>query len=125
MKKILASMGFVVLALFVIIGMIGCETTDGTSGLSISPSEAVLTNGARSVTFVVGSISTDTNGDTVVTGARELSVPLVWSVSKPSLGHITAIAGNKAVYEKTGGHGVNVITVRDQYDAEGIATVTQ
>ncbi len=128
MKKIVMIACCMMLGVVSLISFVGCETIDGGAGLAVSPSSVTLgdSNGVQSVTFTVAGTSTDTNGQTVITGgAGELSVPFTWSVSHPSLGHITTTAGNQAVYVSSGGSGVNVITVEDQYGAKGLATVTQ
>ncbi len=128
MKKIMMAVFGIILGVVAIGSFIGCETIEGGEALSVSPSVVTLgeSNGVRSVTFTVGGTSTDTNGlTTIIGGVGELSVPLTWSVSQPTLGHITTTAGNQAVYISSGGKGVNVISVEDQYGAQGLATVTQ
>lgn len=92
----------------------GCEDSDGTSGLTVSPSAVTLSGSSNTVTFTVSSNS-----------LRELSYPLEWSVQNASLGRILASAGNSAVYYSSGAGGVNIVMVQDQYEAEGLATVTQ
>lgn len=128
MKKIVMIACCMMLGIISLISFIGCETIEGGKALTISPASVVFggSNSVKTVTFTAGGTSTDTNGQTIVTGgAGELSVPFTWAVSHPSLGHITTTAGNQAVYVSSGGRGVNVITVEDQYGAQGVATVTQ
>ncbi|MFC1453322.1 hypothetical protein ACFLSJ_08275 [Verrucomicrobiota bacterium] len=90
----------------------GCEEADGTATLGVDPSTASLLADGDTETFTVGS------------GLRELSLPLEWQVTYPGRGRIIRTAGNSAVYERIAS-GANVIVVRDQYDAEGLATVNQ
>lgn len=101
----------------------GCETGDGTVALSVSPSSYDFessTNSGRSVTFTVeGSTTNETSG------LRQLSLPLKWTVDNPDLGEINQSGGYTAVYVAYSVGGVNVVRVKDQYDAEGQATVTQ
>ena len=112
----------------------GCETTSDTgSALSVSPAAPTLSGADRTQTFQVtggattpaptnttNSVSSNTASDNV-----DLSLPLVWSVSQPALGQITWSSGRSAIYTRTGGAGVNTVIVRNQYGAEGLATVTQ
>lgn len=63
---------------------------------------------------------------TVVEGARDLSLPLTWTEEHPELGIIRRpTAGYSAVYQRTPRTGINTITVRDQYGAEGYAYIYQ
>lgn len=120
--KVVVSTMLVVLALLAGFMITGCETGGGTEALTITPSEVNLltsSNGNASVTFTVA--ASGTNGS----GLGSLSLPLKWSVSNPALGSIGGASGYSAVYISTGVHGVNVITVKDQYDSQGVASVTQ
>lgn len=93
----------------------GCETTKtADSAIAVTPSSMTLTGVHASVTFtaVVGTNTT-------------LVLPLNWSVSEPSLGHILNSVGLSAVYESEGGAGNNTVIVRDQANAEGMAVVNQ
>lgn len=92
----------------------GCES-DGTVSLTVEPGYIDLTEGTTG----------ETQTFTVTGGLRSLSMPLEWSVSKPELGRIATSGGTSASYIRTGGHGDNSIFVKDQYGAEGVATVTQ
>lgn len=127
MKKLIMAVCCIILGVIAVGSFIGCETIEGGGGLNVSPAAVTLeaSNSVRSVAFTVGGTSTDTNGLVNLIGVGELSVPLTWSVSQPSLGHITSVAGLHAVYIGSGGKGVNVVTVEDQYGAQGVATVTQ
>jgi len=95
----------------------GCEEAKGTRALTVSPSFVDLAG--------AGSTNAATQTFTVADGLRDLSLPLTWSVSDPSLGYIGRQGGISASYVKTKAHGDNSIIVRDQYDAEGVATVRQ
>ena len=127
MKKIIMASCVVILAIVAVGSFVGCETVEGGAALLVTPAAVTFTgsNSAETVTFTVGGLATDTNGTVGLVGAGELSVPLTWTVSHPSLGNITTTAGNQAVYVSSGGEGVNVVTVEDQYGAQGLATVTQ
>lgn len=91
-----------------------CEDADGTTALTVTPSRAELRAGTNSVVFTVES-----------NNLRELSLPLEWSVDNPGRGEIFGSGGYSAVYRVRSGNGVNIVRVRDQYGAEGIATVEQ
>ncbi len=103
----------------------GCETGGDTVGLTIDPSFVDLaananTNGVVTTNSNVQTFTVETNG------LRLLSLPLTWSVSDPSLGNIAASGGYSASYVINGTNsGDNSITVKDQYGAEGVATVVQ
>jgi hypothetical protein len=106
-------------ALSVVIGaalfLVGCDDK-GTVALTVEPAFVDLSSSSSNViqTF------------TVTEGLRDLSLPLAWEVSNPELGTIAGAGGDSASYVRTSGaHGDNSITVRDQYGAEGVATVRQ
>lgn len=90
----------------------GCEKGD-TQSLGVSPGNATIGWNVARYTLAV------------VSGARDLSLPLEWTVTNPALGHILHSSGYYATYAQTGEVGVNTITVRDQYGTEGFAVVTQ
>jgi len=94
----------------------GCEDGSGANPLGVNPSVVSLqgSNAPNSVVFTVDSNS-----------LRTLSFPLLWSVSRPELGVITSASGASAVYLPRNLAGVNIISVRDQYEEEGFATVYQ
>ena len=106
---------------------IGCEKdSKGTATLTVTPSDVTLVAGTNStVTFTVGSTTSGTNATTNTGGLRALSFPLEWNVSHPSLGVIWSSSGSSAVYVRSNPNGVNIVTVKDQYGAEGFATVRQ
>lgn len=119
-------MAFIYSGMILLVGIFvftaGCESAKGTASLTVSPPEVNLvdgsgTNGSYTVTF------------TVVEGLRELSLPLEWHVSNPSVGRIVASAGVSASYQATtrtkDGSLINTVIVKDQYDAEGLVTVRQ
>ena len=56
---------------------------------------------------------------------RILVMPLMWSVSNPSVGGILSASGLSAIYESNGTRGQNSVTVVDQSDAEGVAAIEQ
>ena len=117
MKKIISIFALVIAVAYLLIAHSGCESTDGTSGLTITPAESTLSGSSNSVVLTV---SSETNSN-----LRVLSLPLEWSVSNPGLGSINARGGYSAVYVRNTGSGANVVRVKDQYGAEGIATVQQ
>ena len=92
----------------------GCEDSDSTSELSVSPSDVVLSGTSNVVRFTVSS-----------NGLQELSLPLTWSVSSSGLGGFGATEGYSAIYIRKSAAGVNIIGVRDQYGTTGTATVDQ
>ncbi len=104
-----------VVSLSVALFFCGCETADETSGLSISPSTSTCSNKGDVVYLSVGG--------TFSNAVNTIVLPYMWSVSDPSLGGIQGEGGNSAVYVSNGGSGANVITVRDQTGAQGVASV--
>lgn len=100
--------------------IVGCEEAQEAKTLIISPSEANLSPSNTTTTFTVGG-----GTNSASSGLGELSLPLEWLVSKSELGSIEAAAGYSALYIRTEGTGVNIVTARDQYGAEGFATVIQ
>ncbi len=94
----------------------GCENAEGVNGLAVSPSTQTL-GGSSS------------NASTVVFTAQvssPLALPLEWRVANPALGVIVSQSGSNAVYRANrGARGDNIILVKDQYENEGSAVVTQ
>jgi hypothetical protein len=135
MQKYIRSLAQAAVAAAVLIAYVGCEATDDAGGsLSINPSSVTLLNASDRQIFTVGGsgISTGTNTTTTTTGTgtaagglQTLSLPLAWVVSNSRLGYILSSSGQQAVYVRTSATGVNTVTVRDQYGAQGYATVTQ
>jgi hypothetical protein len=107
----------------------GCETTDDyDTSLTVTPASVTSQTYPESVTFTVGGSSgTTTNTTSEVMNATlgTLSLPVTWSVSDSRLGSIASSSGNQAVYLRTRSTGINIITVIDQYGAQGMATVNQ
>jgi hypothetical protein len=107
--------GVIVSAAFGILAC--CLTTSceegGSQFLSVSPSSATVGANIKSFTLVV------------VGGTRDLSLPLAWSVANADLGNIVQSSGYSAVYGRTALNGMNTVTVRDQYGAEGVVAVKQ
>lgn len=95
--------------------VVGCERLkDQGDTISINPPSVTLSLDQPTVTF------------TAVASSNSLfSVPLEWSVSDPSLGIITASAGNAAVYTRSAKDGNNLIIVKNPGNEEGIASVQQ
>lgn len=95
--------------------MVGCDTTETSDiVITVTPSAPELTGARATTTFTAaGSVS------------NALALPLIWTVSDPNLGVIRSSVGVSAMYESTGRKGNNIITVHDQGQAEGMATVIQ
>ena len=117
MKRLISSLS----VLFVIFGIVsmsmlqmGCEDAKGIDGITIDPSNITLsTNGQTVLLTVTGGITN-----------RDLALPLLWSVSDGNIGQILTSSGLTATYRRNGGVGAaNTVTVIDQYDNEGYATV--
>ena len=114
-----------------LVTFIGCETSeDVANSLQVSPSEVTMDQYPQSVTLTVGGTSgTSSTNDTAKTSAPSdlgaLALPLTWAVSNPNIGNISSASGNQAVYVRTRGDGINIITCKDQYGLTGIATVKQ
>jgi hypothetical protein len=108
------------LAVGVCVGLVqsGCESTSDTVGLTIEPSFVDLTSTTNTAT-------TGTQTFSVTGGLRELSLPLVWTVSDPSLGSIADSGGTTASYIRYNSSGDNSIQVEDQYGARAVATIRQ
>ena len=103
------------LAAAVLVLVPACEDGEGTHSLGVYPSYVELGTGTNHVVFSVSS-----------NDLRSLSMPLTWWVEDGSLGAITTSGGASAVYTaRSGRTGVNVVWVKDQYDAQGSATVEQ
>ena len=113
MKTTVKKVSLVLLAAFVLMSISGCEDRDTDKNISVTPQS----------TDLIGT------GDTVVLVAADpvsdIVMPLVWTVSNPSLGGIMSSSGDSAVYESNGTRGQNSITVRDDSEREGVAVVEQ
>ncbi len=98
-------------------GFAGVGHTGVAMALIVTPDHAVI--GPNESLTLTASLPDGADEDVV------LHYPLEWSVEHPALGSIRRASGHSAVYESTLWSGVNVVTVRDQAGAEGLATVEQ
>jgi len=96
---------------------VSCESTTTNTHIAVEPSSVELTKKGDVVSFT----ATYSPGDEST--SNTLYMPLVWTVSNPDLGQISATGGRGAVYECYGIVGDNAITVKDQGSAEGVAIV--
>ena len=110
-KNILA---VVIFAVSMMIFISACEDAKGTRPLGITPVYTILEGVTNAVALTVNS-----------NDLRELSLPLEWWEENPALGRVTQSGGVSALYSATGAKGINVVWVRDQYGAEGSATIEQ
>lgn len=107
----------------------GCEDADNVSSLTVEPSfvdlARVAVTNPTSITLTFSVAEKD---------LRDLSLPLKWAVKDKSLGDIAFQSGRSVAYivkwldpDDDGGwvHGVNALTVVDQYGARGAATILQ
>ena len=96
----------------------GCDEAKGVNGIAVSPAAPTVSVTATNGTSVTVLFTASLNGT--------LALPLEWSVSNPSLGTIANHSGSNAVYAANGtATGDNIVSVKDQYDNEGFATVHQ
>lgn len=97
-----------------LLGPTGCERAEDTAVITIRPNPVEVTSPNSAVLL------------TATGGLRSLSFPLTWTVSNTNFGTIDPVyRGDSAVYVSgASGRVVNVVTVVDQYGAEGHATVT-
>jgi hypothetical protein len=94
-----------------VLALTGCEPVEEAVSLVITPTQVEVTAPNSAVTLSAS-------------GLRDLSLPLAWSVENPALGNISpAFTGSNAVYVSTRIEGANMVTVRDQYGAEGHAVI--
>jgi hypothetical protein len=94
------------------LGPLGCEQAKNISNVDVEPSQITLAGSSNVVQFTAST-----------SGA--LALPLTWSVSDPSLGGFSSTAGSNAFYVRSVKNGDNVIFVRDQFDVQGSAVVSQ
>jgi len=114
MKKPFPTLLAIVLVAGVLAGLLvssGCDEGTGRS-LTVEPATVTLGGTTNAVIFAVATNS-----------LRELSLPIVWEVANPALGNIAVSEGASARYVGTTLRGINVVTARDQYGAEGFATI--
>lgn len=103
----------VLMAGLVIASISGCEDRDTGANIVITPQSSTITGVGTTVVLVAADPNTD------------LVMPLMWSVSNPSIGGILSASGNSAVYESNGTRGQNTVTVTDSTDREGVAAISQ
>jgi len=108
------SLELCLLALILAFLHLGCEEAKNLRGLTIEPSYVELSGGSNTVILSVSGITNNT-----------LALPVVWQVTNPGLGAITARSGSSAVYARRAAVGDNTVIARDQYNNEGYATVSQ
>lgn len=102
-----------VMAFAVAVALTGCDSADGVSGIQVSPSSVTLSG---------------TSNNTVVFSVQaksDLALPLVWGVADGSLGSINYSSGSNAIYIASSKKGNQVVSVKDQYNNEGFASVVQ
>ena len=92
----------------------GCETSEGTNGVEITPS-----------TVTLGGSNASSTVELTAHVSSSLALPLEWRVSNPALGTIVGQSGSNAIYSANTRTGNNVVTVRDQFKNEGSAVITQ
>jgi hypothetical protein len=97
-----------------LLGPAGCERSEDTTVITVRPNPVEITAPNTAVLL------------TATGGLRALSLPLTWTVSNPAFGTIDPVyRGESAVYVSgTNSRCVNMVTVVDQYGAEGYATIT-
>lgn len=100
-----------------VFALVGCEI-GSDEGLSVSPSEITLAKTDESVALTVSY-----TGDSAPMG--DLALPLEWSVHNSALGMITSSSDYDAVYSRFSPNGVNIVEVKDQYGANGVAVIEQ
>ncbi len=113
--------------------LVGCDEADVNGRLEVLPEAATIDANGGSVVFTAYWIEEEDFDGTNLTARlrstppedKELALPIEWSVSDSNLGSITAGSGNSAAYVSSGRVGVNTVIARDQYGAEGLASVTQ
>ncbi len=110
-----AGCGMLALALAITLLAVGCEKAEGLLGLVLEPGAATL--GEEDQTLLI----TVTGGVT----NESLALPLEWRVSNPALGSIEITGRASAIYRRTGRHGMNTVTARDQYKNEGFCVIEQ
>lgn len=116
MKRILSlvslcSTGLVIVAVALLQN--GCEEAKGLLGLTVDPASVTLSTNGQIQVFAVTGVTND------------MALPLTWTVSNEGLGQILSSGGYSAVYQRLAPNGVNTLTVRDQFDNEGLASIRQ
>lgn len=90
----------------------GCEEAGNLGTINVTPKTALFRG-----TYNTEIFTATTDG--------KLSLPLTWSVTDSTLGSIVSSSGSNAVYRRSARAGSNVIIVKDQYNSEGYAYITQ
>ncbi|MBN2300887.1 MAG: hypothetical protein JXN60_00090 [Lentisphaerae bacterium] len=103
---------FIWISVLAVVLATSCEENGGFV-LSVEPSDSTIGPNIASMTMAV------------MSGTRDLSLPLKWKATNSNLGYIAQDHGLYAVYICTSQHGINTVTVRDQYGAKGIAVINQ
>ncbi len=98
------------LALGLALALCGCEKGGSQDTLTVTPGSLEMTRNNETARFSVSG------------GLRELSLPLTWRVSNSAVGNVIASEGADAEYVRFT-PGINIVMVKDQYGAEGFATV--
>jgi len=107
--------------LLVSVALMGCESTERRRSLVVTPNWGEAGRAGDRVVLTASVLPTE--DASISNQVSELLYPLEWSVSEPANGRIISTAGNTAVYYADVGAGNNVVTVRDQGDREGLATI--
>lgn len=110
--RLYLTLGVLIIGGLVISFVTSCEM-DGDRSLSVVPKESMIGPNIASMSLAV------------LDGTRDLSLPLEWRVANPDLGYVAQDLGLYVVYIRSTQHGVNTITVRDQYGSEGVAVIAQ
>ena len=121
MRSAICTLAFSVSIVLTGILLTGCDDTDGTDGLTVSPSSYTMTSEETTKSFTASGSGSSSNA----TDSTDLALPLTWTTSNDGLGSITHSDGWSAVYTRGSANGNNTLTVRDQYGNEGYATVKQ
>ena len=137
-KLLLGAICLCVIAFFAAVFLTGCDEAEGLELIVITPSSTEMTTRDSTVWLTAtlpGSTTTTTSDETngtsevsfgdSVSEADSLHLPLEWEVANASLGQILGSGGLSALYVRSSSLGENTITVRDQYDNEGFATIRQ
>ena len=116
MKRLVSFFAVLLVALVFVVGLCalsGCDEGTGRA-LTVDPSTVTLRGTTNTVMLMVTTNS-----------LRDLSLPITWRVTNQALGSVVASEGPTAQYSRTSLRGLNVVVARDQYGAEGFATISQ
>ncbi len=113
MNKMLVLVLMMVAGVAALAVMSGCDSAEGLDGITVSPGSVTLSGATNTVTFSAQTKSA-------------LALPLEWRISNGALGYLSRSSGSNAVYiANTGKKGTQVVSVKDQYENEGFASVVQ